>query len=420
MEHEEERTARRPHHRCRLSSAPSDRPPGWPERSPGPRAPGLVGSGTRCGESSGSLRGAEAADGAGAPESGSDQGSRERTHLELGRDPSRGQASHGAARAHGARPAVAPEQQHLGGVLLARGEAGDIGAPAGERKLEGPVQVRTAVEAQEQPRLAQPEGGATLQLPAEVPEDEQRRRVPHQEHGGVGPHLAGRGEGPGLERLRSRRRAPRPSRRRRRRRRLEEALLDRDVGRRRRSGRRPSRARPGSVLRWGADRHASRGGLAGAPPGDALRRLRARRRGPGHSLASGPLVPGARRRARRGRPGRRGLAPDPSLAARGEVHHPDLASGVGDHRLGGVAQALERLAQRGLERLEKLGLGAESAVTLPEVLPRELPEPLHAQLLQVVHRSSEGCLPPRPRRLRVGDASGQRLLEHVSSSACCP
>ena len=54
------------------------------------------------------------------------------------------------------------------------------------------------------------------------------------------------------------------------------------------------------------------------------------------------------------------------------------------------------------ERLEKLGLGAESAVTLPEVLPRELPEPLHAQLLQVVHRWSEGVFstpaPPLTRR----------------------
>jgi len=63
---------------------------------------------------------------------------------------------------------------------------------------------------------------------------------------------------------------------------------------------------------------------------------------------------------------------------------------------------LERLAEDGPERLQKLGLGTESAVTLPEVLPRELPEPLHAQLLQVVHRWSEGAFstpaPPLTRR----------------------
>src|SRR6185436_8660810 len=121
------------------------------------------------------------------------------------------------------------------------------------------------------------------------------------------------------------------------------------------------------------------------------------RRGPGR-LGRGSRLAGARRRG----PARRGIAPDPSLAAGRKVHHPDLAPAVGHHRLGGLAQALERLAEDGPERLEKLGLGAESAVTLPEVLPRELPEPLHAQLLQVVHRWSEGVFstpaPPLTRR----------------------
>jgi len=76
--------------------------------------------------------------------------------------------------------------------------------------------------------------------------------------------------------------------------------------------------------------------------------------------------------------------------ARGKIDDPDLAPGVGDHRVGSLAQELERLAQNGLQGLEKLCLGTESAVTLPEVLPGELPEPLHAQRLQVIHRPSEG------------------------------
>jgi hypothetical protein len=61
----------------------------------------------------------------------------------------------------------------------------------------------------------------------------------------------------------------------------------------------------------------------------------------------------------------------------------------GTTRLGGVEQTRQRLPERFLQRGEQLGPGAESAVTLAEVLPCKLPEPLHAQLHEVVHHSSE-------------------------------
>jgi hypothetical protein len=79
----------------------------------------------------------------------------------------------------------------------------------------------------------------------------------------------------------------------------------------------------------------------------------------------------------------------PTLATRRKVDHPDLLPWPGHDRLGGVEQARQRLSERVLQRGEQLGPGAESAVTLAEVLPRKLPEPLHAQLLQVVHQWSE-------------------------------
>jgi hypothetical protein len=154
----------------------------------------------------------------------------------------------------------------------------------------------------------------------------------------------------------------------------------------------------------------------GLPPGlTGAARVLARRRSAG----------GGRRRVRRS-PG----GAHPSLATGRKVDHPDLLPGLGHDRLGGVEQTRQRLPERFLQRGEQLGPGAESAVTLAEVLPCKLPEPLHAQLHEVVHHSSEVRVagkggsatlsPHRHRRLRVGGALGQRLREDVSSSGCCP
>jgi hypothetical protein len=105
-----------------------------------------------------------------------------------------------------------------------------------------------------------------------------------------------------------------------------------------------------------------------------------------------------------------------SLATRREIDDANLLSCRRDDGPGAFAQTLQRLAERLLQRLEQLGPGAQSAMTLAEVLARELAEPLHAQLLQVVHRGS------RPRETHPGTAAyaSATPLVNVSRDMCHP
>ncbi len=223
VEHEHQRAPRLPH-RPALSSVRSATGRTEPDRPVHRARPGWWAAGTRRGESSGSWRGAEGAEATGAAASGSDHGNRSvRTSR---RDDTRPGGRRRAAlraptgRVHPSRPSRSTSAVYAS----PESETRDVDAARAQGQLEAAVEILTPVEAEEQPRLAQPERRAALQLAAEVPEDEERGRVAHQQERCLGSHLARRGDGLGVQPGARHRRAGRTARRGGD---LEEGLLDR-------------------------------------------------------------------------------------------------------------------------------------------------------------------------------------------------